>query len=221
MMKNQLKSLAALLPKRWQQGLKRRYFAWLIRRQRFGISEPEYAVLGDLMAAGDWALDVGANIGSYTLKLAQLAGENGRVVAFEPVRETFELLAANVALLRTHNVTLINAAASDEAAVLGMAIPKFDTGLDNPYMAHLSETSASLRVLCVRIDALELPHPIRLVKIDAEGHELSVLKGMSGILRRDKPTLIVEDNSDDVAVYLRDFGYSSTKMAGSSNRVFR
>ena len=44
---------------------------------------------------------------------------------------------------------------------------------------------------------------------------------MSEILRRDKPALMVEDNSDDVAVYLRAFGYSSTKMAGSSNRMFR
>jgi Methyltransferase FkbM domain len=88
-------------------------------------------------------------------------------------------------------------------------------------MAHLSEQAVGLRVLCVTIDSLALPHPIRLVKIDAEGHELSVLKGMSGILRRDKPHLIVEDNSEEVLPYLIAFGYSSSKIEGSSNRMFR
>jgi FkbM family methyltransferase len=220
-MKHTLKAFAAHLPKRWQQELKRRYFASMIRRRRFATNELEYALLDGLVSPGDWVLDIGANIGAYTLRLSELAGADGRVIAFEPVPDTFELLAANTALLQSKNVTLINAAASDKAGVVGMTIPKFESGLDNFYMAHLSEQTLGLRVLCVTVDSLALPHPIRLAKIDAEGHELSVLKGMSGILRRDKPHLIVEDNSEDVLPYLIAFGYSSSKIEGSSNRMFR
>jgi FkbM family methyltransferase len=216
-----LKTLAARLPKRYQQTLKRYHFGRQIRRRRFRPKEQEYDSLHLLVSPGDWVVDVGANVGHYTSRLSELVGENGRVVAFEPVPETFELLAANVAILRTKNVTLINAAASDEACVAGMAIPKFQTGLDNNYMAQLSTSDACLQVLCLPVDSLCLPHPVSLVKIDAEGHELAVLKGMSGLLQRDHPTLIVEDNSAAVPELLEGYGYTNVKLPGSSNRLFR
>lgn len=219
--KHRLKALAARLPERWQQELKRRYFASMIRRRRFGTNELEYALLDTFVSPGDWALDIGANIGAYTLRMSELVGDEGRVIAFEPVPESFELLAANAALCRARNVTLINAAASDSSCELGMEIPKFETGLANFYMARVSADPGGLRVLCTAIDSLGLPHPIRLAKIDAEGHELAVLRGMTNILKTDKPILIVEDNSSELQPYLADFGYSSQKLDGSSNRIFR
>ena len=220
-MKQALKRVAARLPARWQQELKRRYFGSMIRRRRFGTNEKEYALLDTLVGRGDWVLDVGANIGAYTLRLSELVGAEGRVIAFEPVPETFELLAANAALAPAKNITLINAAASDSAREIGMEIPKFATGLSNFYMAHVSSESTGLRILCAPIDSLTFPHPIRLAKIDAEGHEVAVLRGMANILRKDKPVLIVEDNVPDLAPYLREFGYAAQKLEGSSNCIFR
>jgi ubiquinone/menaquinone biosynthesis C-methylase UbiE len=93
-MKRRLKKLAARLPLRWQQELKRRYFANQIRKHSFRAPEPEFEMLSPMVSAGDWVLDVGANIGQYTLRLSELVGESGRVISFEPVPETFELLAA-------------------------------------------------------------------------------------------------------------------------------
>lgn len=58
-------------------------------------------------------------------------------------------------------------------------------------------------------------------KIDTEGHELAVLRGMTDLLRRDRPQLIVEDNDSDVEVYLSKLGHSSEKAPGSSDKVFR
>jgi FkbM family methyltransferase len=220
-MANILKTLAAQLPKRSQQTLKRYHFGRQIRRRRFRPREQEYDLLHTLVSPADWVVDVGANVGHYTSRLSELVGDQGRVVAFEPVPETFELLAANVAMLRTKNVTLINAAASDKACVAGMAIPKFRTGLDNNYMAQLSTMDSTLQVLCLPVDSLCLPHPVCLVKIDAEGHELSVLKGMAALLQRDHPTLIVEDNSAAVPELLEGYGYTNEKLPGSSNRLFR
>ncbi len=220
-MKRLLKKLASLLPKRWQQELKRIYFARHISSRRFRTPEQEYEILPSLVSEGDWVLDVGANIGHYSARLSELVGPRGRVIAFEPVPQTFELLAANMALQPIRNITLINAAASDTTAVVGMEIPTFeDDGLENLYTAHLCSTSAQLGVLTVAIDSLQLPQPVRMVKIDAEDHELSVLKGMKGLLQRDHPTLIVEDNSPELAEYLLGFDYLSGTCAGSSNRIF-
>src|SRR5689334_11447094 len=107
-----LKRTAARLPNRWQQQLKRILFASQIRGGRFYTSEAEYALLSRLVSPGDWVLDIGANVGHYTVRFSELVHREGRVFAFEPVPETFELLAANTALAALNNITLINAAAS-------------------------------------------------------------------------------------------------------------
>jgi FkbM family methyltransferase len=221
LMERALKAIAARLSTRWQQELKRIHFGFQLRRRRFDTSEPEYALLPSLVSPGDWVLDIGANIGHYATRLSELVGPAGRVIAFEPLPETFELLAALVALMPARNVTLMNVAASDATRLAGMEVPNSDTGLANYYLAHLSSgPAAGLNVLCLPVDALAIPHPVRLAKIDAEGHELAVLKGMERLLRRDAPTLIVEDNSEDVGAFLDDLGYGARKLEGSSNRIF-
>jgi len=212
--------VAAHLPTRTQQSLKRRYFASLIRGGRFITDEPEFALSSELIGPGDWVIDVGANIGHYTLEFARLVGGSGRVIAFEPVPETFELLAANVAYAETHNVTLLNAAASDATAIVGMDIPKFETGLDNYYMASVSEDAGGLSILTLPIDALDLPQPIRLVKIDAEGHDFAVLRGMERILRKDRPVIFIEAGGDPIAEFLAPIGYTARRLPGSHNTIF-
>lgn len=219
-MKALLKRTAARLPNRWQQQLKRIFFALQIRRDQFYSNEQEYPLLSRLISPGDWVLDIGANVGHYTIRFSELVRSDGRVFAFEPVPETFELLAANTALTLRDNITLINAAASDSVALVGMEIPRFDTGLDNYYMAHTSKDACRFRTLQIPIDSLALPHSIRLAKIDTEGNELLVLRGMVELLRRDHPLLIVEDNVEEAVTFLKGLGYSTIKIRGSSNRIF-
>ena len=218
-----LKRIAARLPNRWQQELKRRRFARQIRAGTFRTGEPEFEALAGMVSAGDWVLDVGANIGHYTLRLAELVGPTGRVIAFEPVPDTFEVLSANAALAAAPNITLINAAASDAAAEVAMAVPRSpETGLADFYCAQIGgEGGMGYRVLAFPIDAFGFPRPIRLIKIDAEGHELAVLRGMEALLRRDGPVVIVEDNDPATVPFLEGLGYGSERREGSGNRVYR
>jgi FkbM family methyltransferase len=217
-----LKKLAAKLPIQWQQELKRAYFRRQIRKNCFVTDEQEFNLLDTLITEGDWIIDIGANIGHYTAKFSKLVGKNGRVVAFEPVPHTFELLAANSAFLPHPNVTLINAAASMDTGIVSIDIPKFESGLENYYMANLTANPTGLTVLCLPLDSLSLPNPIALIKIDAEGHELPVLKGMQTLLNRDHPHLIVEDNNaPELVAFLNRLGYEDQKLTGSSNRMFR
>jgi len=216
-----LKRVAASLPRRWQQALKRRHIALQILRGRFRADEPEYDRLASLVHPGDWVLDVGANVGHYTVRLSELVGPGGRVIAFEPVRETMELLAATVARLPSSNVTLMHVAASDTARVAAMTIPKHANGLDDFCLARITPDATALTVLCIRIDSLELPSTVTLAKIDTEGHEAAVLRGMEKLLVRDRPVLIVEDSGPEIAEYLRTLGYDGEKLPGSCNRVFR
>lgn len=215
-----LKKLSSMLPLRTQQKLKRLHYTRQVGLGRFTTSEPEYAHLNEWVASGDWVIDVGANVGHYTARLSRLVGSSGRVLAFEPVRDTFELLASIVSVTNAHNVSLFNAAASSEFGIAGMSIPLFTTGLTNYYMAHLTGNDSKFNVLTVPIDALMPPTRVTLIKIDVEGHELQALHGMRALLLRDAPRLIVEGRSKDVESFLIGLGYRFMELKGSPNRVF-
>ena len=188
----------------------------------FVSDEPEFSQLSRMVSDGDWAIDVGANVGFYTKRLAELVGPKGRVLAFEPVPETFVLLANIIESCRLSNVTLFNAALSDATNVVAMRVPVYEsTGLKNYYQAHLSSADdGSLKVLTLRLDSLHIPNSVRLIKIDAEGHELSVLKGMRETLARNHPILIVEMPCPEVGEMLRSLDYTGIRLTGSPNIVF-
>ena len=211
-----LKRLAAHLPVGAQHELRRLFFRSQIRRRRFYTDEKEYALLDRLLRHGDWALDIGANVGHYAMRMAELVGPTGHVIAIEPVPETFALLAENARIFSHGNVSLLNVAASDRTSTVGMEIPAFVPGLKNYYQARLAPHTNGLALLTIKLDALQLP-TISLVKIDVEGHELSVLHGMRDLLERDHPILIVETASPQVEALLKSLGYSTERLTGSSN----
>ncbi|MCC7486338.1 MAG: FkbM family methyltransferase [Burkholderiales bacterium] len=215
-----LKRVAAALPAAWQHELRRRHFAREIRGGRFYTDEKEYALLDTLLRSGDWALDIGANVGHYTLRLSQLVGPGGRVIAMEPVPDTFALLAANARLFPHANVTLVNAAASDRVALARMDLPRFADGLPNYYQARLSGDPGGLAVMTLPVDALALPR-VALVKMDVEGHELAALAGMRGLLERDHPVMIVETGPGEAMALIESMGYACERLPGSSNVLCR
>lgn len=220
MLTSSIKRIVAALPLTWQQELKRLHYRRQIRRGTFATTEPEYEILDSLIPPGSLVIDVGANVGHYTKRFSDLAGPGGRVIAFEPVPETFSLLAANVALFQFPNVSLLNLAASDATAIINISIPNFDTGLKNWYEASLTAEPTGLAVLTVSLDALQFPQPVRLVKVDAEGHDEHVLRGMKILLQRDRPVLIVETSSAPMISFLVSLGYQGRRLEGSPNMLF-
>jgi FkbM family methyltransferase len=214
-----LKWVAARCSTSTQHELRRWFFRHQIRTRRFLTDEREYALLDKWLEPGDWAMDIGANVGQYTLRMSELVGPSGRVIAIEPVPDTFALLAANTRSFPHANVTLLNAAVSDRTTVVGMKIPSFAQGLPNYYQAQISEESAGLTVLGIPLDALGLTARLKLVKMDVEGHELPALKGMRTMLERDHPVLLVETSSDTTVAFLESMGYATRRLPGSSNLV--
>ena len=216
-----LRKFASYLPFGTQQELKRMKFRREIRRGEFRSPEPEFLRLDDWVSPGDWVIDVGANVGHYTLALSALVGPAGRVFAFEPIPHTFEILAANAALTRYRNVTLMNAAASDAVRMVGMDLPFFDSGLQNFYQASITANAqAPYQVLALSIDNLCLSGPVSLVKIDAEGHELEVIGGLMRLIESKKPVLIVEGTDVSIETLLSGLGYIARALPNSPNRIY-
>ena len=80
-------------------------------------SQGEADLFDVLIASGDWVIEGGANIGAHTVHLAQLTGRNGAVIAFEPQRLVFQLLAGNIAINSLSNVRCFQKGLSDTSLV--------------------------------------------------------------------------------------------------------
>ncbi len=215
-----LKRIAALTPYHVQQELRRAKALADIRLGRFRAPEPEYQLMPTLVNEGDWILDIGANIGQYTWLFSKLAGSEGRVFALEPIPATVEILASVVRRAPYQNVTILNVAVSETAGIVAFDLPDVtEEGLPNYFQARIAPRGAH-RVYSCAIDQLDFPHRIALVKIDTEGHEEAVLRGMRRLIERDRPVLIVE-GAGSLLGYLEGYGYTMRpKALGSPNLIF-
>ena len=214
------KSFVARLPPRVRHQLRVSHFARQLARGTFETDEAEFARLAEFVAPGDWVIDIGANVGHYTRRLSELVGPEGRVLAFEPVPDTFNVLSSMVLRFPHQNVTLFNVAASDVPGQAAMSLPRFDTGLTDYYQASLGGAGPkTLKVLTLLIDGLHIDRPVSLVKIDAEGHERAVIAGMRGLLRAHRPVVVLETGDEQLLEELADLGYGWERAEGSSNVV--
>ena len=134
----------------------------------------------------DVVIDVGANIGYYTLIFAKLVGSEGKVFAFEPEPNNFHLLRKNVELNNYHNVALVQKAVTNITGRVNLYLSKEDSGQHKIYDAH--DNVDSLEVDAVRLDDYfeNFVGTIDFIKMDVEGAERLVIEGMSSILQRIK-----------------------------------
>jgi FkbM family methyltransferase len=158
------------------------------------FSELEADLYRHLLAPGDTVIEAGANIGSLTSALAGMVGPHGRVHAFEPQRDLFELLKRNAAHLRQ-----VTAWPHALASVTGTVEyhPQNRSKVCNPGGCQVAARSGDAdceSVDAVRADDVLPSGPVHLIKADVEGAELEVLKGTAGIIARCRPVLYVEDD---------------------------
>jgi FkbM family methyltransferase len=139
---------------------------------------------------GDTVLDLGAHIGYYTLIFAELVGETGKVFAFEPIPEFFELLKKNVEINGYENVILEQKAVSN---VSGRIIIELDKNI-NTLSSH-DDPSRLIEVEAVRLDDYfeRYTKDIDFIKIDIEGAEGYALAGMTNVLARNENIKIVTE----------------------------
>jgi FkbM family methyltransferase len=150
-----------------------------------GVPDPGVAQrFQSLIRPGMVVVDVGANIGMYTLYAARLLASRGKVYSFEPAPRTFQILKDNVqvnGLLELGVVELRQVAVTDKAGAAHLAVFADDCGhntlfFDGDNVQHVSVSTVTLD------QALAGEKSIDIVKIDAEGSEPLILRGMRQIL---------------------------------------
>lgn len=176
----------------------------------------EMALLERLLRPGDAFLDLGANIGTYTLLAASLVDDRSRLVAVEPLPRAATRLRENLTRNGLDEVVVHEVAVDDHAGTIGFL--DFDV---SSVADHDTDRRgrAAFPVAAARIDELVDLEGIGAAKLDVEGLELRALRGAEGLLaRRDPPVWIVElmdwqlakhgAGADELVAFMADHGFA-------------
>lgn len=183
-----------------------------------GNSEPDLQnALEMLVQEGMVVYDIGANVGFFTVLLAKLVGPSGQVFAFEPLPENARQIQYNARLNGFTNIRVDLAAVGDASGTAAFRVTDFSTTGKlrsvGTVDVQTDEIGAKTRVLDTLVFQSEIPAP-SLIKIDAEGGEVGILKGAEKILQKARPILLIELHStaEEVLDILRRHDYTSNVL---------
>ncbi len=189
-----------------------------------GAYEPNETALMLALARGkNRFLDIGANLGWFSLHIAAVLNPQDRLIyALEPVKRTFGVLVQNIALNDLNRVVrAFNLGASDRPGELCFSVPKAAAAAASMIDLHPDWTSEKQVCSVTTIDtflAEQAADRIDIVKCDVEGAELMVLQGATRLLSQDRPVLLLEVlrkwsrafgyHPNDIIALLSDYGYA-------------
>ena len=167
------------------------------------------------------AIDVGANLGEYTLFMAKRL-HKGKVISFEPVKETFSLLTENVNLNSFNNVELLPfGLGSKSEEIIIHEIDDSHEGLSTLYPGDRKiarSFSIELRTFDDEFQSLKIAS-VDFIKLDIEGGELPALQGAKRMIEKFRPLIMIEINdltykaagysSLDVLNFFKEINYSA------------
>jgi FkbM family methyltransferase len=182
-------------------------------------------MIRSMLRPGMVAIDIGANIGYHTFRMAREVGCAGTVVAIEPMTRAYTRLRRNHELNAFSNIEFLHLGLSD------VELGDVEVDFRANYRLDGRIDSAPERVRIATLDAIvdeQSLAKIDFIKLDVDGFEGKVLRGAQSTLNRDKPTLFFEispaamtsngDNVRDLTGQLAGLGYSFDNEDGEPIR---
>jgi FkbM family methyltransferase len=151
----------------------------------YGVHEPsEISLFEKLLRVGDVVVDVGANIGYFSLIFAQLIGTEGKVYAFEPSPVNYSLLKKNITANQYSNIVPVHSALSDGTCkTLRLYLCETNCGDHRVFDSH--DNRAFVEIAATSLDDYFCRgEHVDFIKIDVQGAEMQVLQGMRNLLQR-------------------------------------
>ena len=181
---------------------------------------PVQEAIASMVRSGDVCYDIGANLGFFSLLFSRFAGPGGSVYAFEPVPGNADAIERNARINGLENVKILRIALCQVDGTAELLLAHHVGGATLQSAGVPPDLAGSLMVHTASVDTLvrnqELPPP-NIVKIDVEGAELDVLRGMERVLRNWAPAVIAEVDDQTAAgceqkvsscqTFLRGLGY--------------
>ncbi|NWF86966.1 FkbM family methyltransferase [Candidatus Bathyarchaeota archaeon] len=162
---------------------------------------------------GDIFVDVGANIGYYALLGSLLVGATGTVIAVEPVPETVKVLRLNLKLNNARNIKVIDKAAWNKKEKLLIEMPQGFFGLASGVINY-TEAKSMFQVAGVPMDEVLEPYSlVKIIKIDVEGAELYVLRGLRKTLPKTANVVLeASTEREKIVEMLTSFGFTCQRV---------
>jgi FkbM family methyltransferase len=194
-----------------------RIYLLLVRNGFLKNKYPELFFLKKIVKPGFVCIDIGANVGYYSIFMSKFAGREGKVYSVEPIPWFAEIWKKNVRKSGIDNVELINCALGGEEKTVQMGIPEKD-GVIHHGMTKITDVANDKFVKFFDVE-MRVPDEIfaaldRLdfVKCDVEGYESEVFRHMQQIIEKFKPIVQSElsgqENRKNVVELFRSHGYS-------------
>jgi FkbM family methyltransferase len=144
----------------------------------------------NMIKPGDVILECGAHHGCGTILLSNWVGENGKVIAFEPLPTNFDIVNKNIELNGIKNIKIENKAVGANNGLIRI------NGVSNSF---ITMSKQGIEVELIQLDDYQHMNP-NFLKIDVEGFEQQVLKGAQTILRK-RPKLAIELHTEMLSRY--------------------
>lgn len=169
------------------------------------------------LGKGDVFVDVGAHIGKYTVLIAKVVGDEGLVIAVEPHPENYKTLMENVKLNNLKNVIALRMAAWSKEGKLKLFIGDSHSHHSIIRDYGFGSIYVQARTLDKVFEELKV-EKIDYIKIDVEGAELEVLKGLVKTFKKHSPTVIVEVWKDPTKIkkimnFVHKIGYEMRQIS--------
>lgn len=168
---------------------------WGIIRGKYETNELDF--VRRTVKPGQTVVDIGANIGIFTVTMASLIGPTGKLYAFEPLDAQAELLVRSIAENSFEDRIVLERAAVSDKAGSGKLISASNT--INAGGAYLNDSEEPLPgghqadvVNLITLDDYPMRRPVHFIKIDVEGAEPLAFRGAKRILKEDRPVIISE-----------------------------
>lgn len=184
--------------------------------------QEEIALLSQKLTPNGVFIDIGANVGFYSLNLAKKISDQGKVIAFEPYSINYHRLQANIKLNQLHNIDAYPFAIGNSNKELNLYVEQNSKNLGGISKIKASNSN-EIQVEQKSLDNFILPlglNQIDCIKIDIEGAEFEALQGMKQTLIQFKPCLLIEisptiiaktnHQPEDIYKFLAELGYKNT-----------
>jgi FkbM family methyltransferase len=151
---------------------------------------------------GEVFVDIGANVGAYSLIASKLVGRTGKVIAFEPASKSFLRLTKNISMNGLTNIISERKAVLNRNAQIELYISNRQNMGMSSIFHHDSESGVTERVEAISLDEYAEKKNIQrisVVKIDIEGSEMLALRGMVKIIEKFRPRILIELKEETVA----------------------
>jgi len=200
-----------------------------LKKDKLTSKEREFSILKYLIKKNSNVIDVGANIGRYTFRLAKIVGPKGKVYSFEPMPRSSLILNFLIFLYDVKNIIFFSTALGNKTEKILMKESYtfqnedfiFDTNTQSQIVKENNKLINSYFRYSLKIDDIKIIDKISFIKIDTENFEYEVLYGAKKLIKKNKPVILMENNSKKAINFLKKFHYIEKEIfKNSRNKIY-